>query len=225
MSTKAVGRSSGFEPGRPVRSFSAVTAGVLLRPGHFFSAARKEGSFAGPVIYAVACGVLAVLLAGVYDFVRAIAGGTLDEVSVLGNEGAAGALLWVLWLLGLSPLYALGTLVVGATVYQVLVRLIVGRGNAGYGATLRVDAYLSAVSLLLWTPVLGLLVGPWGVWMMAAGLREVHSTTTARAVLVAVIPYALSISWLAFSVAFGQSTLVEAVFGGGTRFPRDAASP
>jgi hypothetical protein len=207
-----------------VGSFVAVTTGVLLRPDHFFSAVRKEGSFAGSVVYAVACGVLAVLLAGVYDFVRAAASGTLDEVSVLGNEGAAGAVLWVLWLLGLSPLYALGTLVVGAAVYQVLVRLIVGRGNAGYGATLRVDAYLSALSLLLWTPVLGLLVGPWGVWMMAAGLREVHSTTTARAVMVAAIPYAFSVSWLVFSVASGQSTLIEAVFGGGTRFPRDAAS-
>lgn len=214
---------SGFELERPAGSFFAATRGVLLSPKRFFGGVRTEVSFAGPVIYAVACGAIAVLVAGVYDFARAAAGGTLDEVSVVGNEGPAGAVLWVLWLLGLSPLYACGTLVVGAAVYQLLVRLVVGRRNAGYGQTLRVDAYLSALSLVLWIPVLGLLVGPWGVWMMAAGLREVHATTTARAVLVAAIPYVFSTSWVIFSIASGQSTLAEVVFGGGTMFPREGS--
>ncbi len=87
---------------------------------------------------AVACGVIGTLAAGAYDFALAVVVGPLDEVSVVGTEGAAGAVLWVLWLLGLSPLYALGTLVVGAAVYQVLVHLVVGPRNAGYGETLRV---------------------------------------------------------------------------------------
>lgn len=211
----------GFKPERPVGSFLAATRGVLLCPARFFGAVRWEGSFAGPVTYAVACQALAVLVAGTYDLVFAAASGTLDEVSVVGNEGAAGAVLWVLWLLGLSPLYALATLVVGAAVYQILVRLLVGPGSGGYGATLRVTGYLSAMSLLVWMPVLGLLAGPWGVWAMAAGLREVHSTTTARAVLVAAIPYAFSVAGTILLIASGQSTPTDVLLGGGTMFPRE----
>lgn len=213
----------GFDTGRPFGSFVAATREVLLDPARFFAAVRREDSFAGPVIFAAVCQLLAVLLAGAYDFGRTAATGTLDGISVVGYEGAAGALLWVLWLLGISVPYALVTLLVGAGVYHLLVLLFVGRRNAGFGATLRVTGYLSAVSLLLWLPVLGLLAGLWGVWINVAGLKELHSTTTTRAVLVAVVPYLFATAWAVFWVASGQSTPAEFVFGGGTMFPRGDA--
>ena len=81
------------------------------------------------------------------------------------------------------------------------------------------------ISLLLWLPVLGLLAGLWGVWVNAAGLREVHSTTTARAVSVAAIPYVLATAWAVFWVASGQTTLAEFVFGGGIMFPDETTFP
>lgn len=211
--------SAGLDPRQPIGSFASSTRGVLLEPARFFADLRGEVSYAGPVLYALACQLLAVLLAGLYDFGRAAATGDLAGVSVVGTEGAAGALLWVLWLLGLAPLYAFATLFVGAAVYQLLVLICVGRRNAGYGATLRVTAYLSSISLLVWMPVVGLLAGPWGVWINAVGIRELHQTTTNRALLVAAIPYALSVSWSAFWVLSGQSTFGEYLFGGGTMFP------
>lgn len=217
----------GFEVRRPAGSFVSSTRDVLLRPARFFGGLRVEASYAGPVLYAVACQVLAVCLAGFYDFARVAtgvaagvaAGGGIDAVSVVGIEGAAGALLWVLWLLGLAPLYALTSLVVGAAVYQLLVLLLVGRRNAGYGATLRVTAYLSAMALIVWMPVLGFLAGPWGVWVNATGLREFHATTTARAGLVAAIPYVLALAWSVYSISSGQTTWWEFLVGGGTNFP------
>lgn len=209
----------GFELRRPAGSFVSSTRDVLLRPARFFGGLRVEASYAGPVVYAVACQVLAVCLAGLYDFARVAAGEGIDTVSVVGIEGAAGALLWVLWLLGFAPLYALLSLAVGAAVYQLLVLLFVGRRNAGYGATLRVTAYLSAMALVIWMPVLGFLAGPWGVWVNATGLREFHATTTARAGLVAAIPYVLALAWSIFTVASGQTNFWEFLLGGGTNFP------
>jgi len=188
---------------------------VLLRPASFFAAAGGRASYAGPIIYALACHAIAVLFAGAYDLTFASIAGTLDSISVAQTRGAAGGLLWILWLLALTPLYVLVVLFAGAAVYQLLVRLVVGKANAGYGATLRVSAYLSAVGLIAWMPVLGALIGPWGVWINASGLRRFHSTTTPRAILIAAIPYAFSIIW----VASGQSTFWEFLLGGGTMFP------
>lgn len=216
----AAKRDPGFDPERPVGSFVTATRGDLLAPERFFDAVRREDSFAGPVVYAVACKMVATLLAGIYDLGRVAVNGTLGDVSVAGYEGLPGAVLWVLWLLGLSVPYALVLLVVGAGVYQLLLRLVVGRGNAGYGATLRVDGYLSAIALLLWLPALGLLAGVWGVWVNTVGLREVHSTTTARAPTVAAITYVLATGWAVYWVASGHTTLAEFVLGGGTMFPR-----
>lgn len=212
---------AGFDPGRPAGSFATTTREVLLHPARFFAAVRGEATFAGPVLYALACHALAVLFAGAYDFALAVGAGTVDDITVLETEGVAGGVLWILFLLGLTPLYVLGVLFVGAAIYQLLVRLLVGKRNAGYGATLRVTAYLSAVALLVWMPVLGLLIGPWGVWINAVGLRRFHATTTTRAVLVATVPYVLALSWSVFSVASGNSTFWEFVLGGGTMYPTE----
>ncbi len=211
--------SAGLDLRRPLASFVAATRGVLLEPSRFFADLREERSYAGPVIYALLCQFLAVLLAGAYDFARAAATGTLGAISVVGTDGAAGALLWVLLLLGLAPLYALATLAVGTVAYQGLVLVFVGRGNAGIGATFRVTAYLSAVSLLIWLPILGLLAGLYGVWINAAGLKQFHQTTTTRAVLVAAIPYIVFLAWSVYGVATGSTTLAEFLIGGGTNFP------
>lgn len=210
---------AGFEMRRPARSFLRTTRDVLLTPARFFGDVRGEASYAGPVVYAVVCQVAAVLLAGLYDFARTTAGDGAGEISVLGIDGAAGALLWGLWLLGLAPLYALVTLAVGAGVYQLLVVLLVGRRNGGYGSTLRVTGYLSAISLVIWMPVVGLLAGLWGVWVNAAGLKELHSTTTTRAVLVAAVPYVLALVWSIFTILSGQTVFWEFLVGGGTNFP------
>jgi hypothetical protein len=86
----------GFDPGRSARSFFAATREVLLRPAAFFAAISGEGSYAAPVLYALARHVLAVILAGAYDLAFAATSGTLDDISVVQARGAAGGLLWIL---------------------------------------------------------------------------------------------------------------------------------
>ena len=40
---------------------------MLLRPTSFFAAAGGRASYAGPIIYALACHAIAVLFAGAHD--------------------------------------------------------------------------------------------------------------------------------------------------------------
>jgi hypothetical protein len=61
-------------------------------------------------------------------------------------------------------------------------------------------AYTSAVDLLSWIPVLGLLAGLYGVYVAAAGLREMHGTTSPRALLAVLVPYLLSLAWSVYDL-------------------------
>ncbi|MDQ4105919.1 MAG: YIP1 family protein [Actinomycetota bacterium] len=91
-------------------------------------------------------------------------------------------------------------LYVGAAVYQVLVRIFNGRENAGFDATLRVYAYTAAVDLLAWIPVVGYAASLYGFFLAFLGIREVHSTTTGRALGVVLVPL---VFWLV--LIFGAS--------------------
>ena len=204
-----------FEPQRPVESFLSVTRKVLLSPAGFFSGIQRVGALRGPVLYTVICAALLVPLAGSYDVLLLAARGNLGEFSVLGGvAGLWGVLLAGLLLLVFSPLLALLGLYIGSAISQVLVRIVVGRDNAGYDATLRVGAYVSAVALLTWIPVVGLLAGLWGTWVHAVGLRELHETTTTRALVVALIPFAVSVAFLVGQVVSGELTPIEVLLGG-----------
>lgn len=90
-----------------------------------------------------------------------------------------------------------------------------GRDNSGYYATLRAGAYVSAVALLSWLPVVGLLAGLWGTWVHAVGLRELHATTTARALIVSAVPFAVSVAFLVGPVVTGEVSPAELLLGGG----------
>ena len=84
--------------------------------------------------------------------------------------------------------------------------LLAGQSNAGYEATFRVGSYASVILVVSWIsslfnviPVvgpiigglLGLVIGVYGIIIQVLGIREVHSTTTGRAVAVVLIPTAV----------------------------------
>ena len=54
-----------------------------------------------------------------------------------------------------------------------------------------------------------------GKAVSTVGLGELHGTTTARALVVASIPFAVSVAFLAAQVLSGDPTTIEVVLGGG----------
>jgi hypothetical protein len=85
---------------------------------------------------------------------------------------------------------AIGLFIVAA-IQQLLVRLIVGESNSGFGATFRVASYTQVTSLVNWIPIVGPVVALYGLYLSVIGLREVHATTTGKAALVVLIPFAV----------------------------------
>jgi hypothetical protein len=94
----------------------------------------------------------------------------------------------ILAVLVLAPLLVLVGLYISAAIYHVLVWIFVRPADTGFEATLRVVAYISAVDLLSWIPVVGLLASLYGLYLAFVGIREMHGTTTGRALAVISLP-------------------------------------
>ena len=88
----------------------------------------------------------------------------------------------------LAPIGGLIGVLIVAGVAHLLVRLIVGAANAGFGATFRVAAYTSVTSLVSWIPFIGGLLALYGIYLAVVGIREMHGTTTGKALVVVLLP-------------------------------------
>jgi hypothetical protein len=62
-------------------------------------------------------------------------------------------------------------------------------GNSGFRATFRVASYATVVNLVGWIPIIGSLVAlVYGIYLSTLGIREMHETTTGKAVLIVLLP-------------------------------------
>jgi hypothetical protein len=85
---------------------------------------------------------------------------------------------------------------IGAAIQHLFVFLFV-RERRGFWGTFPVVAYGgAALSLLSWIPILGYLVMLYGIYVTTVGMREMHGTTTPRALLAALVPTLLSLLFL-----------------------------
>ena len=88
----------------------------------------------------------------------------------------------------IAPLAGALGIFLTALVTHLLVVLVVGSGHSGFGATFRIVAYSSVTSLGGWIPFIGWLASLYRLYLATVGIREMHATTTGRALLVVLLP-------------------------------------
>ena len=186
----------GFELRHPFSSFFRTVIEVLLRPDQFFARfnRRELQETTAPVVFAVVCTVLSLslLLAASTIFhplplpVRAR---FLDQDRLTFGIGLVTTIVFIL-------VTALISLFVG-TLVQHLLTLPFIRYGEGIKATFVVLAYgVNTISLLSWIPVVGYLAILYGLYVSTVGPREVHGTTTVRALIPALIFLALQLYFM-----------------------------
>jgi hypothetical protein len=202
MSASAGGE---FDYRDPIQSFTRSARDVLVQPAAFFRGIRRQGDFVNPLLFAVICTVISAVLSGVLGFLFSL---------VIGDQGMVGALVALVTGVILSPIFSVIGLFIGAGIWHLLVMLLVRPSNAGFEATFRVAAYLSAIQLITWVaaiPILGwiiaLIAAIYGLYVAYFGIREVHSASNQRAAAVVAIPVLAAI---VFSLVFG--VLLAALF-------------
>jgi hypothetical protein len=181
-----------FDYKDPVGTFVRATRGVLTRPVDFFRGMTRQGDFVTPILYALICYEIYAVLAGIlgllFGGLASIGSGSAGEQAAGAASSVGGFILSII----AAPFVAALILLIMAGIKHLLVMLIVGSSNAGFEATLRVQSYTFATRVFWWVPILGALVGFFfGIYLSIVGIREVHSTTMAKAALVVLIPVAI----------------------------------
>ncbi len=159
---------------------------------------RRRGEEKGPLLFAGIClatGLLLSLLAVSLDPLAPEGSfSLLDFFSNLFSlaQGEPVETVLSVGLFLLLALIGIGLYVYVQAAVQHLFVLVFVRERRGFWATFPVVAYAGGViALLFWIPVLGYLLGLYGLYVAATGLRELHGTTTTRALFAVLIPYLL----------------------------------
>jgi hypothetical protein len=185
----------------PVASFADVVGRVVLQPQAFFAGLPRQGSLLGPLVFALVCVEVSVLLVGLLTFLDVPGGAT----SLVGTRGDQGFLAFLGGLV-VAPIAGAVGVFLTALVTHLLVILVVGSGRSGFGATFRIVAYSSATSLAGWIPFVGWIFSLYRLYLATVGIREMHATTTGKALLVVLLPAVLVLVLVV--VVVGASAIV-----------------
>ncbi len=201
MASRTTTSGGDYDLSDPVNSFVDVVRRVVLQPANFFTGLPRQGSFLGPLVFALICIEVSAVLVGLLTFIGVPGGVTW----LLGARGDQGFLAFVGGLV-VAPIAGTVGVFLTALVTHLLVILVVGSVHSGFGATFRIVAYSSVTSLLGWIPFVGWIFSLYRLYLATVGIREMHGTTTGRALLVVLLPAILVL--LLVVVLVGASAIV-----------------
>ncbi len=183
MASRTTSSGGDYNLSDPVNSFVDVVRRVVFEPASFFAGLPRQGNFLNPLVFALICIEISVILVGLLTFID-VPGGITWLFGARGNQG----FLAFLGGLVIAPLAGALGIFLTALVTHLLVVLVVGSGHSGFGATFRIVAYSSVTSLVGWIPFIGWLASLYRLYLATVGIREMHATTTGRALLVVLLP-------------------------------------
>lgn len=197
------------DPSRPFpENLIATWRESLFEPATFFARIVETTPLARPLLYFLAVTVIGAFFTLWWELLGVWPGGWQD-----GGDGAplpegVPALLSFF----ASPFAGLVGLAIWTSILHLFV-LLLATEHRGIGATARLLCYAGGPTVLTLVPFLGPLVGlVWIVVLQVVGVRQVHRTTTGRAVAAVLVP-ALTIlallTVLVMLLVFAGITLLE----------------
>jgi hypothetical protein len=201
MASRTTTSGGDYDLSDPLNSFVDFLRRVVFQPSAFFAGLPRQGSLLSPLVFALVCIEISVLLVGLLTFLD-VPGGVTWLFGARGNQG----FLAFLGGLVIAPIAGAVGLFLTALVTHLLVILVVGSGHSGFGATFRIVSYSSVTSLLGWLPFIGWIFSLYRLFLATVGIREMHATTTGKALLIVVLPAILIL--ILVVVVVGASAIV-----------------
>jgi len=156
---------------------------VIKTPNEFFGNMPKEGGFAEPVTFAF----INYLILGIGLFILSIFYNVFLLIIGTDINSALFSIIFCFFIcIIFLPLFAVIGLFISGAIYQFLFKLLGGTGT--YESTVRVVSYSSAVSLLVWIPILGWLFALYQIYLYIIGGTFVHSLPTSKSAIAVLIP-------------------------------------
>lgn len=176
---------------------------ILVRPRRFFNTGVAPGDQAPGMVF----GVLVTLVSVASRM-------AFGELAV--GDIAGGSLLTKLLTLALVGLFVAPIVLHLTAALQTVILMVLVPNRAGISETVQVIGYSVAPCLFAGLPVpeLRAVCTLYGALLLVVGLREVHKTTYARALLAAALP-----AVLVFGYGFGGEAVLGRVIPPFTAFP------
>lgn len=170
-----------------LRAFGHTWSEATFRPTDFFRKAAPLGHLGSALLFAFFVGMVSSLISLFWQYQFWGSFGELKQFEELFGVEFGRNFLRVLALL--SPFLVLVSLLLKVLIYHVSL-LIVGSGNSGWEATFRAICYSYGPLLFDCIPWCGGLIAIiWQFVVMIIGWRELHHSSTTRAVFAALLPF------------------------------------
>ena len=177
-----------YDLSNPLESFANTVRRVVLQPVGFFAELTRQGSLLNPLIFALICTEISAILGGILRLAGVGEGFVAGYGFQVPEEQDFGEFIGSVIF---APIGGVIGVFVVAGIGQLVVRLVVGATNSGFGATFRVASYTGVTSLVSWIPIIGGILALYGIYLAVVGIREMHGTTTGKAVIVVLFPVIL----------------------------------
>ncbi|MFO8008901.1 MAG: YIP1 family protein [Candidatus Brocadiia bacterium] len=204
----------------PVQALWETVKAVLFRPSAAFAHIETYGSAGSSMLYVVLLGTLGGLIGAGWQWL-ARATGLFDMWFAIGGQGApeaaqmpfSGVMMGaqVVVFAVLIPVMMVFVPIINAAILHVLLWMI-GGANASFEGTYAVVAYgTGSTALLHIIPFCGGLVGGiWNLVIQVIAVREVHETTTAKALIAVLLPVVLCCGFMAVMGILGAYAAIIA---------------
>lgn len=178
MEVKKV-KGTEFDPGNFIESWIGCWKEVILRPKEFFDVMPTDGGYRTPLFFALICWVIGGILSAA---VRAAPANII-----------------------VFPITAFIGLFIMSIALHLSATFIV-KGTGSFEGTFRVGSYTSALSVLTWIPIIGPLIGLYGIYLLVVGIERVHKLTTREAIIAVILP--IIILTLLFGLIVGMGAFM-----------------
>ena len=168
---------------------------VLTDPEGFYSEMPKEGGYQEPLTFAAINFAILGLLSGI--------------IAVILSGAGAGSI--VSTLVG-AVIGGIVGLFIGGIILFVFFKIFGGSG--GYEGTVRILSYSSAAQVFAWIPVIGWIIGLYGIWLNIVGGKHVHNLTTVKSAVAVLLPIIILAVIIAMLMAVIVATVATLGIGG-----------
>ena len=188
---------------------------LATSPGEAFQRMPITGGIGRPLFYAIAIGWIGVAVGVVWNVL--FQGVSLPFVRSTEDLAGLGAMYgltigWAAMVAVLAPLFIIIAVFIASAILHLML-LIVGGGNSGFEATVRVVCYTHTAELAGFIPCCGWIVGlVWTVVLYVIGFSIAHRTTQGKALVAVLLPLVLccALSAIGLLVAGGIAGLAAA---------------
>ncbi|WP_292387725.1 YIP1 family protein [Methanosarcina sp. UBA5] len=168
---------------------------VMQSPSDFYREMPKTGGYADPLTFAAISFIIYALLAALLTalFGRGMYEGMYGSMRGLGFFA-------ILMTVIITPIAGIISLFIEAAILYIIYKVLGGTGS--YEGTVRFISYATAVLVLSWIPIIGWIVGIYGIYLYIVGGIYVHDVSMARSAIAVLLPALLAILLMAIVMAW-----------------------